>query len=298
MPVTVKFMDASTNNPTSWAWNFGDGSSVNASIRHPVHTYTNNGSYTVSLTATNSGGSNTTTRTNYITVIVPAPVANFSANRTSGAYPLAVGFTDLSVGTPTKWNWSFGDGSYSTTQHPTHTYVTNGSFTVSLNATNAGGSNTKTVTNYITVTVPIPPPVSNFTANVTMGLSPRTIRFTDLSTGSPTMWNWSFGDNEFASVQNPVHTYKLAGNHTVTLRSSNAGDMNLTIKDKYITIYPKDDFNHNWKVDTGDAALVAYMVVNRAPHILPDADFNSNGFVDIGDAGKIAYFVVKKIPEL
>ncbi|MFA5416805.1 MAG: PKD domain-containing protein, partial [Methanoregula sp.] len=269
-----------------------------ANERHPVHTYAAAGIYTVSLNATNAGGSNITTRTNYITVNVPAPVANFSANRTSGAYPLAVRFTDQSVGTPIKWNWSFGDGSYSTAQHPVHTYATNGDFTVSLNATNAGGSNTKTVTNYITVTVPIPPPVSNFTANVTEGLSPRTIRFTDLSTGAPTQWNWSFGDNETATVQHPVHTYKLAGNHTVTLTTSNAGGMNLTIKDKYIIIYPKGDFNHNWKVDTGDAALVAYMVVNRAPHLIPDADFNSNGFVDIGDAGKIAYFIVKKIPEL
>jgi len=296
VPMTVQFTDQSTGAPAAWAWNFGDGST--ATERHPVHTYATAGIYTVSLNTTNAGGSNTKTAPNYITVNIPAPVANFSANKTSGAYPLAVGFTDMSVGTPTKWNWSFGDGSTATVQHPVHTYITNGTYTVSLNATNAGGSNTKIVTNYITVTVPIPPPVSNFTANVTVGLSPRTILFTDLSTGSPTLWNWSFGDNETATVQNPVHTYKQAGNHTVTLRSSNAGGMSTTIKDKYIIIYPKGDFNHNWKVDTGDAALVAYMVVNRAPHILPDADFNSNGFVDIGDAGKIAYFIVNKIKEL
>ncbi|MDD3136275.1 MAG: PKD domain-containing protein [Methanoregula sp.] len=119
-----------------------------------------------------------------------------------------------------------------------------------------------------------------------------------MSTGAPTQWNWSFGDNETATVQHPVHTYKLAGNHTVTLTTSNAGGMDVSVKNRYIIIYPKGDFNHNWKVDTGDAALVAYMVVNRAPHLLPDADFNSNGFVDIGDAGKIAYFIVTKIKEL
>jgi len=183
-------------------------------------------------------------------------------------------------------------------KNPVHTYASANTFTVSLNATNADGSNTMTRTNYITVNAPAPPPVSNFTANVTSGLSPRTIKFTDTSTGSPTAWNWSFGDGALSVVQHPVYMYVQPGNHTVTLTASNAGGANLMVKDKYIIIYPKGDFNHNWKVDAGDAALVAYMVVGRAPVQIPDADFNNNGFVDIGDAGKIAYFVVRKIPEL
>jgi hypothetical protein len=67
-PLTVTFTDSSTNTPTSWSWNFGDSSSVNATVKNPVHTYASAGTYTVSLTATNSAGSNTSTRTNYITV--------------------------------------------------------------------------------------------------------------------------------------------------------------------------------------------------------------------------------------
>ncbi|GAB6283837.1 MAG: hypothetical protein STSR0009_00360 [Methanoregula sp.] len=147
-------------------------------------------------------------------------------------------------------------------------------------------------------TVTVPSLLANFTANVTSGLLPRTIRFTDTSTGLPTTWNWSFGDGSLAAIQNPIHTYMKAGNHTVTLTASNAGGANTTVKEKYITIYPKGDFNHNWEVDVGDVALVAYMVVNRVPAQVPDADFNANGFVDIGDAGKIAYFVVGKVPAL
>ncbi|GAB6286769.1 MAG: hypothetical protein STSR0009_29720 [Methanoregula sp.] len=165
-----------------------------------------------------------------------------------------------------------------------------------MNATNAGGSNTKTVTDYITVIIPAP--VADVSANVTMGLSPRTIQFTDTSTGSPTAWNWSFGDNATATVQHPVHIYTLPGNHTVTLTASNARGMNTTVKNRYIVIYPKGDFNHNWKVDIGDVALVAYMVIGRVPSQIPDADFNNNGFVDIGDAAKIAWFKVGKITEL
>ncbi|MDO9324722.1 MAG: PKD domain-containing protein, partial [Methanoregula sp.] len=68
LPLTVKFTDNSTNNPTTWNWSFGDGSIVNASVQNPVHTYASPGTYTVSLNATNSGGSNTFTRMNYIQV--------------------------------------------------------------------------------------------------------------------------------------------------------------------------------------------------------------------------------------
>jgi hypothetical protein len=141
-------------------------------------------------------------------------------------------------------------------------------------------------------------PVANFNATPKTGTVLLTVKFTDYSTNTPTSWNWNFGDGTDSTLQHPVHTYVLAGNHTVTLTASNAVGTNITVKDKYIIIYPKGDFNHNWRVDVGDVSLVAFMVVNRVPHILPYADFNNNGFVDIGDAGKIAYYEVKKIPVL
>lgn len=77
--------------------------------------------------------------------------ADFSGTPLSGEIPLTVQFTDLSTGSPTSWSWSFGDGGTSTAQNPTHTYVTSGTYTVSLTATNANGSDTVTKTGYITV---------------------------------------------------------------------------------------------------------------------------------------------------
>ena len=65
--VSVSFKDLSTNYPTSWEWGFGDGST--SSLQNPMHTYTTAGSYTLSLTATNNSGSNTETKTDYITVV-------------------------------------------------------------------------------------------------------------------------------------------------------------------------------------------------------------------------------------
>ncbi|MDD5186954.1 MAG: PKD domain-containing protein [Methanoregula sp.] len=303
-PLAVKFTDASTKTPTAWNWSFGDGSI--SSVQNPVHVYSTDGTYAVTLNASNAYGFNTSTRTNYITVrsaVIP-PVANFTGIPTSGIAPLTVTFTDNSTNSPTAWNWNFGDGSSSTIKNPSHTYTSTGTttsdirFSVALTAINSAGSNTSTRTNYIMISPGVIPPLANFTANVTSGLLPRTIQFNDTSTGSPTTWNWSFGDGSLAAVQHPVHTYMKAGNHTVTITASNAEGTNTTVKDRYIVIYPKGDFNHNWEVDVGDVSLVTYMVVNRAPAQIPDADFNANGFVDIGDAGKIAYFVVKKIPDL
>ncbi|MFA5414691.1 MAG: PKD domain-containing protein, partial [Methanoregula sp.] len=66
-PLTVAFTDLSTNTPTSWSWSFGDGS-ASSTLQNPTHTYTSAGTYTVSLTVTNSAGSDTFTRTDYITV--------------------------------------------------------------------------------------------------------------------------------------------------------------------------------------------------------------------------------------
>jgi len=154
-PLAVQFTDTSIGSPTSWYWNFGDGSYDTS--QNPYYIYSGAGSYSVELTATNSEGSDTLTRTNYITVTSSevAPVADFVGTPTSGTAPLIITFTDTSTGSPTSWNWSFGDGNFSEVKDPVYTYVSAGSYTVSLLATNAVGSDTKTVTNYITVNAPL-----------------------------------------------------------------------------------------------------------------------------------------------
>jgi len=79
------------------------------------------------------------------------PNADFSGNPRSGNPPLTVAFTDLSTGSPTSWSWTFGDGGTSTAQNPSHQYTAVNSYTVSLTATNAQGSDTETKPGYITV---------------------------------------------------------------------------------------------------------------------------------------------------
>src|SRR6478609_797999 len=79
------------------------------------------------------------------------PVANFTANKTSGCSPLTVQFTSTSTGSPTSYEWNLGNSNSSTLQDPSATYVNPGTYTVSLKVTNAAGNNTKTQTAYITV---------------------------------------------------------------------------------------------------------------------------------------------------
>jgi serine protease len=152
-PLTVNFTDASTNNPTSWSWTFGDGGTSTA--QNPSHVYTAAGTYTVTLTATNAYGSDSETKTGYITVTTcVAPVAAFVGSPTSGTAPLTVGFTDQSTNSPTSWSWSFGDGGTSTSQNPSHQYTAAGTYTVTLSVSNSCGSDDEVKASYITVTAP------------------------------------------------------------------------------------------------------------------------------------------------
>ncbi|MDI6720443.1 MAG: DUF2341 domain-containing protein [Methanomicrobiales archaeon] len=81
------------------------------------------------------------------------PVTAFTATPLAGLAPLTVQFTDLSIGGPTSWLWTFGDGNTSTAQNPQHTYTTAGTHTVTLTASHPYDSDTETKTAYITVAV-------------------------------------------------------------------------------------------------------------------------------------------------
>lgn len=87
----------------------------------------------------------------YATATIDPPVADFTGTPTSGTVPLTVQFTDSSTNTPTSWAWTFGDAGTSTAQNPSHDYSSAGTYSVGLTATNAGGSDLETKTDYITV---------------------------------------------------------------------------------------------------------------------------------------------------
>ena len=142
IPFTVQFNDTSFGNATSWSWSFGDGGTSNA--RNATHTYDSVGTYTVSLTITSLTGSTTMTKANFITVNPQPPGAQFTLNSTGGLAPITVLFWDTSSGNPTSWSWDFGDGNTSTLPDPVYTFSAPGHYYITLNVSNAGGSNTVT----------------------------------------------------------------------------------------------------------------------------------------------------------
>jgi PKD repeat protein len=228
--LTVQFTDISLGQPTSWDWDFGDGS-PHSTEQNPIHVYARAGLYSVTLTAANALVSDSETKTDYITVNM---VADFSADETVGPADLTVHFTDMSIGQPTSWDWDFGDGSpHSTEQNPTHVYTVTGRYTVTLIAANSFDSDIEIKTDYITVNM-----VADFYAQNNTGLIDLTVLFFDLSIGQPTSWDWDFGDGSpHSTEQNPIHVYTEAGNFTVTLTVAR-GSLSATVsKIRYVNAY-------------------------------------------------------------
>jgi len=235
-PLVVQFTSTSTGNPTSYQWNLGNG--VNTVQQNPSTAYTLPGTYTVTLTVTNSNGSNTKTVTSYITV-VPNPTVAFSALDSSNCPPFPVQFTNLTnlnapgAGT---FSWSFGDGNVSTATNPANTYVSPGQYNVTLIATNSAGCASSLSLPFITV---FTPPVANFTATPTSYCgTPATINFNANSVGTgPHTYAWDFGDGGTGVGANPSHVYTTSGIYSVTVIVTDANGCKDTVfRPNYISV--------------------------------------------------------------
>lgn len=215
-PLTVQFINTSSNF-VSCLWLFGDGSS--STQTNPAHTYTNSGTFSVTLKCW--GPTGCTKSIVYRDIIaVTRTEAMFSATPRIGCPPLDVTFAAISPGSGLTYLWDFGDGTTSTSQNPQHTYNTSGNFDVTLIVTDSlGCRDTLVKQSYIRTVNPvanyIPPPT-------TSGCAPLTAQFTDATIGAVS-WLWNFGDGTTSALQNPVHTYTTPGFYTVSLTTTTAG---------------------------------------------------------------------------
>ncbi|WP_276500061.1 PKD domain-containing protein [Terrimonas pollutisoli] len=193
------------------------------------------------------------------------PVANFTANTTSGCAPLAVKFTDQSSGSPTEWNWEFSNGTLSNAQNPTVSFATPGTYSVKLVVRNANGIDQIEKIDYITV---YPSPIADFDANIRLACVPATVRFTDLSSspvGTIASWEWEFGDGGTSSQQNPSHTYATTGFYTVTLKviSSNGCERRIS-RGRYIRVVDGVETNFNFSDPSSCKAPFAINFQNQS----------------------------------
>ena len=166
----------------------------------------------------------------------PAPdgrCASFTNTPRTAIAPATVVFTDTSTGDNTLWQWDFGDGASSTEQHPSHSYTTPGSYTVTLTVQGADGADTYALPQAVQI---YQPAQANFVASPLGGVAPLQVTFTDQSSGDISAWSWEFGDGEGSVVQNPVHLYQTPGVYSVTLRVNGAGGESTRTQPAYITV--------------------------------------------------------------
>lgn len=156
----------------------------------------------------------------------------------------------------------------------------------------------KPMNDTVQVTVGETVTVTDFRANVTSGVAPQAIAFTDLSTGTPTGWNWSFGDGATSTEQNPVHQYTSAGNYTACLTADGCGEC--CTKPEYIKITPVlfGDANNDDQVNQADTLRVLKEIVGltvppvKNTKAFEKTDVHQNDVIEIGDVMFIAQYNV------
>jgi len=150
-PLIVLFEDLSVGGPTAWEWDFNSDGTIDSTEQNPVYAFTDTGFYTVTLRAGNGTAWDNITKADYI-MVGDGLHASFTTSTRKGEAPLTVQFNDTSTGNVTSWLWDFGDGNTSASQNPNYEYSEPGSYSVTLNASNAYGYSVVTWTDYIKVT--------------------------------------------------------------------------------------------------------------------------------------------------
>ena len=232
-PLQVEFVNNTSGEVTSYRWNFGDGHS--SAEREPQHTYIDAGVYDAELVADGPGGQSRYARqivvaeaqpppTATVQAVTPvkdppAPVASFKAEPQSGAAPLEVSFTNTSANADIATDWDFdGDGqSDSTERDPTAVFDLPGTYTVRLQASGRGGTDTASAE----IIVNPPPPAAVFSASDTSGHAPLTVFFANETAGEVLSYEWDFqGDGLVDSLEeSPMFVYEKAGIYLAQLRA-------------------------------------------------------------------------------
>jgi gliding motility-associated-like protein len=253
-PLTTAFTNTTTGTGVSYAWDMGNG--LGSVLQDPppmtyVASLFADTVYTPTLTATNLCGS---VQAQATVTVFPTPTALFGPDLNTGCSPWTPTFSNVTIGQASSFTWDFGDGTTLATMDSLvqHTYTTGANdttFTVTLVATNACGSDTATYD----VLVQSNDVTAFFNTDTLQGCAPLTVNFTQYSIGA-TNWGWDFGDGNVSMQQNPAHTYTTPGSYTVQLFADNGCSYDTTTQ--VITVLASPAVAFTWAPDSlcaGDA---------------------------------------------
>lgn len=227
-PLTVHFTTPeSDQNTVTYLWDFGDGAQGSGSS--PSHTYTQNGIYSVRLTAyVVAGCTDTTIREDYIHIGTFKPDFQLP----TGCANVALPFKNTSSPEPDSAVWYFSDGAVARGLNVTHIFQSSGVYEVKM--ISIYGTCRDSVTKSITVSAS--PKAAFSTDNRIFCSKPASVSFNDESQG-PASWFWQFGDGKTSTLQRPVHAYQSTGNFDVKLLVTNKdGCSDSVLKTGYIHI--------------------------------------------------------------
>jgi gliding motility-associated-like protein len=216
-PSTVIFTDTSHDNAgayiTSRTWTYGDGTGNTVTTAATAHFYSSVGAYGVKEIVTdNNGCTDSVYKSAYIHT--HKPTANFAAVNTNRCPSDTMTFVNLNAGGLVNGYWTFGDGTSTSAISATHSYVSTGTYTVTLVVTDtAGCKDTLVKTAYITITKPH----TAFFINDSTGIcAPLVINITNTTSGANT-YSWTFGNSNTSIANNPTASYSIPGNYTIQL---------------------------------------------------------------------------------
>ncbi len=213
----------------SYSWNFGDDSPA-VTGETASHSYTVDGTFTVTLTVTDDRGETGTTTKTVTSKANVIPTAEFTLTKTDMAVAVDASASTDADGTIESYAWDFGDGVTATGVTASHTYTAGGTFTVSLTVTDNQGA-TKTSTQDVEIISPNQAPQASFTAatqflEVTVDGSGSSD-----ADGTIASYAWDFGDGSTGTGATDSHAYAAAGSYTVTLQvTDNEGGQAATTK--------------------------------------------------------------------
>jgi PKD repeat protein len=232
-----------------YSWNWGDGTALSTGAS-PTHVYATPGTYTITLTVTDSWNRTGAPVTREVTMTEPAgnqgptavmPAPTCTSTNTTCAFT-STGTADPEGHTPLRYSWNWGDGTpVSTTASGSHVFPVAGTYTVTLTVSDAWGRAGTPVTREVTTS---PEPAGNEGPTVTFPQPVCTGRSCAVSSTGTTdphgirsySWNWGDGTALSTGASPSAHVYAAAGTYTITLAvTDNWGRTTTVTRDVTVT---------------------------------------------------------------